>query len=119
MNNLSFFSYALMASMGAATKLTAEHKPHIKSYKFHQKPRFGYVSVRGDPGIVSPFDYDGGDDDHPKIDWTFIWFWCFLFSLAVIFTIILVAFLTTDMLQDPEAEKSEKNNNGTNSVKGK
>ena len=115
MNNLSLFSLAVMASTTAATKLTVEHKPHIKSYTFHHKPRFGYVSVKGDPGFVTPFEYDGGDDDHPKTDWTFIWFWCFLLCLVGIATIILVAFLTTDLLKEPEDEE-EMDNNGTNSV---
>ena len=119
MNNLSLLSLTLMASMAVATKLTVEHKPHIKTFKFHEKPRFGYVSVEGDPGVVAPFNYDGGDDDHPKIDWTFIWFWGFLCCIVGIFTIILVAFLTTDMLkEEPEAE-SEEDNNGTKNVKGK
>ena len=70
-----------------------------KKKKFHIPKPY----TRGYPGYVNPFVYDDGEEDDPRTDWTFIWFWLLVFmSLAIIITIAL-AFATSDVLTEEYA----------------
>ena len=64
---------------------------------------------RGYPGYLQPFYYDAGDDeDNPQTDWTFIWFWILVVMSLYIIICIIVAYATSDVLEEGYESENEK-----------
>ena len=62
--------------------------------------------MRGYPGSFNPINYDSGDDsDNPDTDWGFIWFWCLVVIVITIFATIIIAYATSDVLEEGYAEE--------------
>ena len=112
-NSILPASLAMAASLGSTLahniRFAAHHEAE-ETVNLAQTDSSKYqvmkVYTRGYPGNLNPFFYDSGDDsDNPETDWTFIWFWVLFVMVASILAIIIVAYVTSDVLEEGYAEK--------------